>query len=195
MRFVPTELPEVVVIEPDVHRDPRGFFVETYQADKYRAGGIAGPFVQDNHSRSTVGTIRGLHLQLRRPQGKLVRVIAGEIVDVAVDVRRGSPTFGRWIAVTLSAENFRQCYIPPGFAHGFCVVSAAAEVEYKCTALYDRSSEIGVAWNDPELSIAWPVTQPQLSDRDAGLPPLAQLLDILPLWTDLVPDAADRVVP
>jgi dTDP-4-dehydrorhamnose 3,5-epimerase len=195
MRFVPTELPEVVVIEPDVHRDPRGFFLETYQADKYRAGGIAGPFVQDNHSRSTVGTIRGLHLQLRRPQGKLVRVIAGEIVDVAVDVRRGSPTFGRWIAVTLSAENFRQCYIPPGFAHGFCVVSAAAEVEYKCTALYDRSSEIGVAWNDPELSIAWPVTQPQLSDRDAGLPPLAQLLDILPQWTDLGPDAADRVVP
>jgi dTDP-4-dehydrorhamnose 3,5-epimerase len=195
MRFVPTELPEVVVIEPDVYRDPRGFFLETYQADKYRAGGIAGPFVQDNHSRSTVGTIRGLHLQVRRPQGKLVRVIAGEIVDVAVDVRRGSPTFGRWIAVTLSAENFRQCYIPPGFAHGFCVVSAAAEVEYKCTALYDRSSEIGVAWNDPELSIAWPVTQPQLSDRDAGLPPLAQLLDILPLWTDLVPEAADRVVP
>jgi dTDP-4-dehydrorhamnose 3,5-epimerase len=189
VRFVPTELPEVLVIEPDVHRDLRGFFLETYQADKYRDGGIGGPFVQDNHSRSAEGTIRGLHLQLRRPQGKLVRVIAGEIVDVAVDVRRGSPTFGRWVAVTLSADNFRQCYIPPGFAHGFCVTSSVAEVEYKCTELYDRTSEIGIAWNDPELSIKWPIDRPQLSDRDARLPPLAQVLEILPEWRQRESDA------
>jgi dTDP-4-dehydrorhamnose 3,5-epimerase len=189
VRFVPTELPEVLVIEPDVHRDLRGFFLETYQADKYRDGGIGGPFVQDNHSRSAEGTIRGLHLQLRRPQGKLVRVIAGEIVDVAVDVRRGSPTFGRWVAVTLSADNFRQCYIPPGFAHGFCVTSSVAEVEYKCTELYDRTSEIGIAWNDPELSIKWPIDRPQLSDRDARLPRLAQVLEILPEWRQRESDA------
>jgi dTDP-4-dehydrorhamnose 3,5-epimerase len=189
VQFVPTELPEVLVIEPDVYRDSRGFFLETFQADKYRSGGIHGPFVQDNHSRSAAGTLRGLHLQLRRPQGKLVRVIAGEIVDVAVDVRRGSPTFGRWVAVTLSAENFKQCYIPAGFAHGFCVVSPIAEVEYKCTELYDRTSEIGIAWNDPELSIAWPIERPQLSDRDARLPPLAQVLDVLPEWRQPEPDA------
>ena len=121
VRFVPTELPGVVIVEPDVHRDGRGFFLETYHADKYRGGGIAGPFVQDNHSRSVAGTLRGLHLQVRRPQGKLIRVIEGEIFDVAVDVRRGSPTFGRWVGVTLSAENFKQCYVPAGFAHGFCV--------------------------------------------------------------------------
>src|SRR4051812_14501804 len=120
MRFSPTDLPEVLLVDPDVHRDPRGFFLETYHTVNYRAAGIDAPFVQDNHSRSTSGTLRGLHLQLRPLQGKLVRVIVGSILDVAVDVRRGSPTFGRWIAVTLSAENFRQCYIPPGFAHGFC---------------------------------------------------------------------------
>jgi dTDP-4-dehydrorhamnose 3,5-epimerase len=184
MRFSPTALPEVLVVEPDVHRDARGFFLETYRADHYRAGGIEAPFVQDNHSRSAAGTLRGLHLQLRRPQAKLVRVIAGEIFDVAVDVRRGSPTFGRWIGVTLSAENFRQCYIPPGFAHGFCVTSPVAEVEYKCTALYDPASEIGVAWNSPELAIDWPVAAPRLSNRDASLPPLSELLAILPQWTE-----------
>ena len=189
MRFVPTELPEVLVIEPDVHRDARGFFLETSQAHKYREGGIDGPFVQDNHSRSVAGTLRGLHLQLHRPQGKLVRVIAGEIVDVAVDVRRGSPTFGRWVAVTLSSDNFRQCYIPAGFAHGFCVTSSMAEVEYTCTEFYDRATEIGIVWNDPELSITWPIDCPQLSDRDARLPPLAQLLDVLPEWNELVPNA------
>jgi dTDP-4-dehydrorhamnose 3,5-epimerase len=182
---------DVLVVEPDVHRDPRGFFVETYQAANYRAGGIEGPFVQDNHSRSTAGTLRGLHLQLRPLQGKLVRVIVGSIVDVAVDVRRGSPTFGRWIAVTLSAENFKQCYVPPGFAHGFCVTSPVAEVEYKCTALYDRSSEIGVAWNSPELGIDWPVETPLLSDRDARLPPLSQMLDLLPPWVAPVPSPLD----
>jgi dTDP-4-dehydrorhamnose 3,5-epimerase len=182
MRITPTELPEVILIDPDVHRDSRGFFLETYQAAKYQQAGITESFVQDNHSRSATGTVRGLHLQLRPPQGKLVRVIAGEIYDVAVDVRRGSPTFGSWIGVTLSAENFRQCYIPPGFAHGFCVTSPVAEVEYKCTALYDRESEIGIAWNSPELAIPWPVHTPTLSDRDARLPRLSELLDLLPLW-------------
>jgi dTDP-4-dehydrorhamnose 3,5-epimerase len=176
VRFEPTELPEVVVIEPTVHRDARGFFVETYHAEKYRSGGIDAVFVQDNHSRSTEGTLRGLHLQLRRPQGKLVRVIAGEIFDVAVDVRRGSPTFGRWVGVTLSGENFRQCYIPPGFAHGFCVLTPAAEVEYKCTELYDPADEVGVVWNDPDVAIRWPVEHPLLSPRDARLPRLAELL-------------------
>ena len=182
MRFAPTELPDVIVVEPDVHRDGRGFFLETYHADKYRASGIAGPFVQDNHSQSVAGTLRGLHLQVRRPQGKLIRVIEGEIFDVAVDVRRGSPLFGRWVGVTISGDNFRQCYVPPGFAHGFCVVSAMAQVEYKCTDLYDPASEIGIAWNDPALAITWPVSEPLLSDRDRRHPTLAQLLDLLPVW-------------
>ena len=183
MRFVPTDvLPDVIVIEPDVHLDERGFFLETYHAEKYHAGGIDEPFVQDNHSQSVAGTLRGLHLQLHRPQGKLVRVIEGEIVDVAVDVRRGSPTFGRWVGVTISADNFRQCYVPAGFAHGFFVVSAIAQVEYKCTDLYDPASEIGIAWNDPTLAIGWPAEQPLLSTRDSRNPALAQLMDVLPEW-------------
>src|SRR5262245_26714032 len=180
MRVNTTDLPGVLVIEPVVHRDDRGFFVETYHADRYRDHGIAAPFVQDNRSRSTAGTLRGLHLQLQRPQGKLVRAIEGEIYDVAVDVRRGSPTFGRWVAVTLSAENFRQVYIPQGFAHGFCVVSPIAQVEYKCTDLYDPASEIGIAWNDPALAIAWPVSTPILSPRDSRHPTLAEQRDRLP---------------
>ncbi len=182
MRVVPTDLPGVVVIEPEVHADGRGFFLETYHAERYEQHGIRGPFVQDNHSRSTAGTVRGLHLQLRRPQGKLIRVIEGEVYDVAVDVRRGSPSFGRWVAVTLTSDNFRQCYVPPGFAHGFCVVSPIAQVEYKCTDLYDRASEIGVAWNDPALAIPWPVREPILSRRDSRHPTLAQLGDQLPVW-------------
>ena len=180
MRVVPTAIPEILILEPDVHNDGRGFFLESYHADRYREFGIPGPFVQDNHSRSLAGTLRGLHLQLRRPQGKLIRVIEGEILDVAVDVRRGSPTFGRWVSVALTAENFKQVYIPPGFAHGFCVVSPVAQVEYKCTDLYDPSSELGVAWNDPALAITWPVTQPLLSRRDSNHANLAELTDRLP---------------
>jgi dTDP-4-dehydrorhamnose 3,5-epimerase len=180
VRFVQTDLPGVLVIEPDVYQDPRGFFLETYHAAKYRDGGIAAPFVQDNHSRSIRGTLRGLHLQPGRPQGKLIRVVEGEIYDVAVDVRRRSPTFGRWVAVTLSAENFKQCYVPPGFAHGFCVLSQDAQVEYKCTDLYEPASEIGVAWNDPTLSIPWPIARPLLSDRDRRNPTLAELMERLP---------------
>ena len=182
MRFEQTGLPGVVIVEPDVHRDGRGFFLETYHAEKYRAGGVPGPFVQDNHSQSVAGTLRGLHLQLGRPQGKLVRVIEGEIFDVAVDVRVGSPTFGRWVGVRISAVNFRQCYVPPGFAHGFCVISPIAQVEYKCTDLYDPDTEVGLAWDDPALGIEWPVREPVLSTRDSRHRPLDRMMDVLPRW-------------
>ena len=178
MKFVPAEIPGVIIVEPDVHSDVRGFFLETYHADKYRAGGIADVFVQDNHSRSAGGTIRGLHLQLHRQQGKLIHVIEGAIFDVAVDVRRGSPTFGKWVGVTLSADNFKQCYIPKGFAHGFAVTSPVAQVEYKCTDVYDASSEIGIAWDDPDLGIAWPIADPVLSERDKRHPRLADIADL-----------------
>lgn len=164
-------------------RDARGFFLETYNADRYRAGGVTGDFVQDNHSRSAAHTIRGLHLQVGRPQGKLVRAIEGEVFDVAVDVRVGSPTFGQWVAVTMSADNFLQCYVPPGFAHGFCALSPVAQVEYKCTDYYDPTSEIGIAWDDAELAITWPVREPLMSDRDRKHRRLAQLLNVLPRWT------------
>lgn len=182
MQCVPTALPGVLVIEPDVHRDVRGFFLETYHAEKYRACGIAGPFVQDNHSRSALGTVRGLHLQVAHPQGKLVRVIDGEIYDVAVDVRRGSPTFGKWVGVELSAANFKQCYVPPGFAHGFSVTSETAEVEYKCTDLYDPQGEIGIAWDDPTLAIRWPIERPVLSERDRRNLRIEALADRLPIY-------------
>jgi dTDP-4-dehydrorhamnose 3,5-epimerase len=183
MQIVPTDLPGVVIIEPDVHRDGRGFLVETFHADRYRRHGIDGPFVQDNHSRSAGGTVRGLHLQRARPQGKLVRVVAGAIFDVAVDVRRGSPTFGRWVGMTLSAENFRQCYVPAGFAHGFSVVGDVAEVVYKCTDVYDPANEVGIAWNDPSIAIEWPVRDPMLSKRDAANPLLADVMDRLPEYS------------
>jgi len=183
MRVTETSLPGVLLIEPVVHRDGRGFFVETYHADRYREHGIAAPFVQDNHSRSIQGTLRGLHLQLQRPQGKLIHVIEGEIFDVAVDVRRGSPAFGRWVAVNLSADNFQQVYVPPGFAHGFCVISPIAQVEYKCTDFYDPAGEIGIAWNDPGLAIDWPVRAPLLSPRDRLHPILADVTDHLPTWS------------
>lgn len=183
MKFLPTALPEVVRVEPDVHRDARGFFVETWRADRWSAGGVAGPFVQDNHSRSRAGTVRGLHAQLQRPQGKLVRVVHGEIWDVAVDVRRGSPSFGRWVAETLSAENFAQLWIPPGFAHGFAVLSDEAEFVYKCTDYYDPADELRIAWNDPVLAIPWPVAEPLLSEPDRRAPTLAELGERLPRWT------------
>ena len=179
MRVLPTALPEVLLIEPDVHRDARGFFLEIFHAAKYAAVGIPA-FVQDNHSRSVFGTIRGLHLQVARPQAKLIRVIAGEIYDVAVDVRRASPTFGRWVGVTLSAESLRQCFIPEGFAHGFSVRSAVAEVEYKCTDYYDPTAEVGIAWNDPDIGIDWNVDEPILSEKDQRQPRLAAVMDRLP---------------
>jgi dTDP-4-dehydrorhamnose 3,5-epimerase len=182
VRFLPTELAGVVVIEPTVHRDERGFFLETYHAVKYREGGIEAVFVQDNHSRSARGTLRGLHAQIEKPQAKLVRVVHGEIFDVAVDIRRGSPTFARWVGARLSAENFRQIFVPEGFAHGFCVTSDAAEVEYKCTALYAPEAEIAIAWNDPAIGIRWPAAEPVLSKRDREAPALAAWTARLPRW-------------
>ena len=175
MKFLPLEIPGLVLIEPEVHRDTRGYFLETYQAAKYQAGGVAGTFVQDNQSSSQKGTLRGLHGQLRNPQGKLVRCVRGEIFDVAVDVRPDSAFFGRWDSIRISGEDFRQIYIPPGFLHGFCVLSDMAEVSYKCTAPYDPSDEFGVAWNDPDLGIRWPVDSPLISKRDEGYPCLKDL--------------------
>jgi dTDP-4-dehydrorhamnose 3,5-epimerase len=183
VKFVPTAIPEVVRVEPDVHRDARGFFVETWREETWREGGVAGPFVQDNHSRSRAGTVRGLHAQRLRPQGKLVRVVSGEIWDVAVDVRRGSPSFGRWVAENLSAENFVQLWVPPGFAHGFAVLSDEAEFVYKCTDYYDPGDELRIAWNDPALAIPWPVAEPLLSDADREAMTLAELAALLPRWT------------
>lgn len=185
MRVVETALPGVVVIEPDVFRDPRGFFLETYHAEKYRDLGIALAFVQDNHSRSGARTLRGLHAQLgRHPQGKLVRTLQGTIFDVAVDIRRGSPTFRRWVGLELSADDFRQLYIPPGFLHGFCVLGESAEVAYKCTEPWSAADEITVRWDDPELAIEWPVVDPIVSARDAAAPFLSTLIDRLPGFGD-----------
>ena len=174
MEFVPGEIPEVITIKPDVHGDARGFFLETWHAERYEAAGIKAQFVQDNQSRSQRGTLRGLHAQLDPAQGKLVRCVAGQIWDVAVDARRGSPTFGKFVAATLSGENFHQLWIPAGFLHGFCVLSDIADVEYKCTAPYRPEGEIAVAWNDPALAIPWPIGIPTLSDRDRAASPLSE---------------------
>jgi dTDP-4-dehydrorhamnose 3,5-epimerase len=182
MRFRETAIPGVLVVEPEIHRDERGFFLETYHRAKYQAGGLDAVFVQDNHSRSVARTLRGLHAQLRSPQGKLVRAVRGEIFDVAVDIRRGSPTFGRWVGERLSDDDFFQLWVPPGFAHGFCVLSEIAEVEYKCTALYDRDDEIAIAWDDPEIAIDWPVAEPILSAKDLAALTLAEAAPRLPVF-------------
>jgi dTDP-4-dehydrorhamnose 3,5-epimerase len=176
MRFIETSIPGVILIEPDVHRDARGFFLETFHARKYSAGGISDPFVQDNQSSSVYRTLRGLHMQVQRPQGKLVRVIQGAIWDVAVDLREESASFGTWVGETLSADDFRQIYIPPGCAHGFCVLSEVAQVEYKCTEFYYPEDELGIAYNDPDLAISWPVLDPLLSERDKQHETLARAL-------------------
>lgn len=175
MKVSPTSIADVLLIEPDVRRDARGFFLESYHSDRYEAAGVRGVFVQDNHSRSVQATLRGLHAQLKRPQAKLVRVVQGEVFDVAVDARPGSPTFGRWTAQNLSGDNFHQLYIPEGFLHGFCVLSPFAEVEYKCTEHFDAADEVGVAWNDPALGINWPIPKPILSEKDKELPLFAEL--------------------
>jgi dTDP-4-dehydrorhamnose 3,5-epimerase len=179
LRFVASELPGVVIVEPQIHRDDRGFFLESYHADKYREGGIDATFVQDNHSSSCRGTLRGLHGQSPHPQGKLVRVLEGEIFDVVVDVRRGSPAYGQFVTAVLSAENFRQIYVPPGLAHGFLVVSEVAQVEYKCTDFYQPKAEFAIAWNDPELAIPWPIDEPILSTKDAAARPLSKVQERL----------------
>lgn len=175
-----TPLAGVKVVHPVVHRDDRGFFLETYHARRYAEGGISAVFVQDNHSRSARGTLRGLHLQLTSPQAKLVRVVLGEIFDVAVDVRVGSPTFGQWFGVLLSHTNATQLFVPEGFAHGFAVVSDVAEVEYKCSTFYDAADEIAIRFDDPAIGIEWPVAAPMLSRRDATAVPLADVMDRLP---------------
>jgi dTDP-4-dehydrorhamnose 3,5-epimerase len=177
MKFQQTELAGVVIVEPDVFRDSRGFFLETFHAERYREGGIPFDFVQDNHSRSVRGTLRGLHAQRTRPQGKLVRAVRGEIFDVAVDIRPGSRTFGRSVSALLSEDNFRQIFVPPGFAHGFCVTSEVAEVEYKCTDFYDKTDELGARWDS--AGIEWPIREPLLSAKDAALPALAELRKLL----------------
>lgn len=174
MKITATAIPEVVLIEPRVFQDERGYFLETFQAHKYREAGITLEIVQDNHSGSRQGVLRGLHYQIHKPQGKLISVVAGEVFDVAVDLRRSSPTFGRWVGVLLSAEDHQQLWIPQGFAHGFYALSEWAEVIYKVTDFYDPGSERTLIWNDPEVGVSWPLRdgrQPLLSPKDAqGLP-------------------------
>ena len=176
MNVVKTKLHDCVVIEPKVFGDDRGFFLETFQAQRYaELVGITLSFVQDNHSRSSKAVLRGLHYQKTKPQGKLVRVVKGEVYDVAVDIRQGSPTFGQWEGVILSEENKTQFWIPPGFAHGFLVLSDTADFEYKCTDYYDPSDEGSIIWDDPDLNISWPIKYPQLSDKDLNAPRLVDL--------------------
>ena len=176
MRVIETALPGVLVLEPTVHRDDRGFFLETFQATRFRdVTNVDLPFVQDNHSRSTKGVLRGLHAQHRQPQGKLVRVSRGEVFDVAAVIDSRSPNFGRWVGVTLSDVNHRQLWVPPGYAHGFMVLSDVADFEYKCTDFYNPGDEIGVVWNDPDLAVDWPLSQPLVSEKDRALPKLAEL--------------------
>ena len=173
MKCMETALPGVLVLQPDVHRDSRGFFLETYRRDRFADLGISDQFVQDNHSRSTQGTLRGLHYQLRHSQAKICRVIEGEALDVVVDIRHGSPTFGRWVAVLLSAEKQNQIYVPKGFAHGFLAKSPSVQLLYKCSEFYQPDDEHGVLWNDPDLAIAWGEAEPLLSEKDRRLPLLA----------------------
>lgn len=183
MEKIATELPGVYLLEPAVYRDRRGFFLETYHEARFAALGLAARFVQDNHSRSCRGTLRGLHYQLRFPQTKLCRVAQGEVLDVVVDIRQGSPTFGRWIAVRLSGENLRQIYIPAGMAHGFLVLSESADFLYKCDQFYHPDDDYGIRWDDPDLGIDWGIAEPILSDKDSRLPFLAQVPpDRLPVY-------------
>lgn len=168
MDFERTSLDGVVIVTPKIFGDDRGFFMETYNVKDFVSAGIPESFIQDNHSRSLYGVLRGLHYQYPNWQGKLVRALRGEVYDVAVDIRSGSPTFGQWIGVTLSEENKQQIYVPPGFAHGFCVTSDTADVAYKCTTTYRPEEEVSILWNDPDIGIEWPVDNPSLSEKDAN---------------------------
>lgn len=177
MEFQPTRLPEVVLIKPRVFGDARGYFFETWQREKFAAGGMAADFVQDNHSHSTRFTLRGLHYQIEQPQGKLVRVSRGEVFDVAVDIRRGSPRFGQWAGVVLSETNHHMLWVPTGFAHGYLALSEEVDFLYKCTDYYALQHERTIRWDDPQLSIAWPLpgnVVPILSDKDAAAPSLKE---------------------
>lgn len=175
MKVRTTGLPGVILIEPEIYSDARGYFLETFQAARYAAAGIAGPFVQDNISFSGPRVLRGLHLQHSKAQAKLIFAAEGEIFDVAVDVRSGSPHFGRWTGARLSAENGHQLFIPAGFAHGFCVLSEHARVAYKCDTLYDKAAELSILWNDPDIGIEWPIQSPVLSPKDAAAPRLRDI--------------------
>lgn len=176
MDVIKTKLAGVVIIEPKVFGDERGFFLETFQSERYRElAGIELPFVQDNHSRSSQGVLRGLHFQIAKPQGKLVRVVRGEVYDVAVDINPNSPTYGQYEGVILNEQNKRQFWVPPGYAHGFAVLSETADFEYKCTDYYDPTDEGGIIWNDPQVGIDWPLSDPKLSAKDAALPTLKEL--------------------
>lgn len=176
MKVIETKLKDCVIIEPKVHGDERGFFFETFQVERYAyLAGVTLPFVQDNYSRSTRGVLRGLHFQKNKPQGKLVRVVKGEVYDVAVDIRPGSSSFGQWEAVILSAENKTQFWVPPGFAHGFVVLSDTADFEYKCTDYYDPADEGSILWSDSDLNISWPIDSPVLSDKDSNAPTFIDL--------------------
>ena len=171
MKFIPTEIPDVIIVEPDVFGDHRGFFMESWHAEKFAEGGIDARFVQDNHSRSSQGILRGLHYQIKQPQGKLVRVLSGEVFDVAVDLRRSSPTFGKWVGIFLNDTDKKMLWVPPGFAHGFYVVSEEADFFYKCTELYAPEHERAIRWDDPDLAIDWPLVggqEPILAPKDAG---------------------------
>jgi dTDP-4-dehydrorhamnose 3,5-epimerase len=180
LRIEQTSLPEVLVIEPHVYSDERGFFLEAFKETRFAEHGLPTVFRQDNHSRSMKGVLRGLHYQVRQPQGKLITVITGCVFDVAVDVRVGSATFGKWCGVTLSGEQPRYLWIPPGFAHGLCVLSDVADVTYKCTEMYAPNDEAGIRWDDPALGIVWPIDAPQLSPRDQQWPPLSTTRSRLP---------------
>ncbi len=183
MEIIKTRLPGVLVVSPRVHEDSRGFFMETYRQDVLEGAGIQDQFVQDNHSRSSRGVLRGLHYQLRNPQAKLCRVVQGEVLDVAVDIRIGSPTFGQWVSVLLSAENHLQLYIPRGFAHGFAVQSETADFLYKCSDYYSAPDDRGVLWNDPNIGIDWQTPTPILSEKDTGYLPLSRIArDQLPRY-------------
>jgi dTDP-4-dehydrorhamnose 3,5-epimerase len=180
MKVTPTDINDVLLIDPDVFEDPRGFFMETYHEKRYKAFGIDAEFVQDNLSFSVKGTLRGLHYQYPNAQAKLVQVLMGEVFDVAVDIRKGSPTFGKWVGAYLSAENKRQLFIPEGFAHGYCVVSNTALFSYKCSNFYAPTDEHGILWNDKELHIDWPVKTPLISDKDKNNFPLDMIQKIKP---------------
>lgn len=175
MKIIETKLPGVIILEPDVYGDARGFFLETWNRTRYEDAGIRETFVQDNVSFSTKGILRGLHFQHPQSQGKLVQVLSGEVMDIAVDIRADSPTFGQWIGEVLSGQNHKQMYIPPGFAHGYCVTSETALFSYKCTDFYNPDTEHGIIWNDPDLGIDWPVDTPVLSKKDAGYSMLKDL--------------------
>ena len=176
MNIIKTKLPGVVIIEPKVFGDHRGFFLESFNVERYKTDvGITLPFVQDNHSRSSKGVLRGLHFQKTKPQGKLVRVVSGEVFDVVVDLRKDSASFGQWHGVILSGQNKKQFWVPPGFAHGFVVLSDTADFEYKCTDYYDPSDEGSILWSDPDLDIPWPIANPALSAKDESAKRLVDL--------------------